>query len=85
MSTHSPGPWKAWPVDNRGHVQVTCKFGDVADVVAGAATARLIAAAPELLATVAVLTAAIKWDASRAALLDAADRALSLIARVEGE
>lgn len=47
----APGPWHLEPSHLEGHARVVGPIGaDVADVIAGPNTARLIAAAPELLA-----------------------------------
>ena len=69
MSKHTPGPWKAvqhprehkwaWTIEGADGVgQIIARMGLVNDAQAVAANARLIAAAPELLAA---LYAASEW------------------------
>ena len=101
QSTHTPGPWEAFPAKTQDGEETISIRGDgtwiaTMDVVStggpfvlpesGPANARLIAAAPDLLAVCETLRRAIAWshtedrmdDAEQLAMIDAA------IAKAEG-
>jgi hypothetical protein len=86
MNGHTPGPWEAQDGE------VVCKSGDVADVYGfheteKGADARLIAAAPELLAALKGAITVMEWlDTLRHTdpNFPALDNARSAIAKAEG-
>jgi len=87
MSKHTPGPWEAhawgdadWEILSKDQTVADIHGGN--DHAAEEADARLIAAAPDLLACLKNLVnrRLIRYDAT-----DALDETLDLIERIEGE
>lgn len=83
---HTPGPWDVTPsgyhvYDEHGNVTADCAQPDIGSLEERKANARLIAAAPELLAMVERLTDA-RENITRA---ETYRDARALIARVRGE
>lgn len=88
MTKHTPGPWHSRPVGFRGHMEI---FTASDDLIAAlhlrddtAANARLIAAAPDLIASLRRVLRMLEINDARLANFGEVEEARSIISRAEG-